>query len=216
MPRPPSWRVSSGCSRATLERRAPREPASRQAGKDRANLRPPKSIFREQPESRAVQPVLPFSSEPKFPATPASWSDVARLCRRICVLREQAKPAEAETLQRQELEPLLENLRSAGDTPLTLDARLAATMAEESDRVANATLLAELLAPMLGARAGANEPKTSVVALRPAPPLEARANAAPLPKPVRTAASIADFLDEMIAQESTPIRPPGPAPRRVS
>jgi len=131
-------------------------------------------------------------------------------------LREQARTAEAEALQRQELEPLLETLRSGGDTPLTLDARLAATMAEESDRVANATLLAELLAPMLGLRTDAGEPKTSIAALRPAPSPAARVNAAPSPKPARAAASIADFLDEMIAQESMPTRPPGPAPRRVS
>lgn len=119
-------------------------------------------------------------------------------------------------LQRQELEPLVENLRSGGDTPLALDARLAATMAEESDRVANATLLAELLAPMLGLRPGASELKTLVAAPRPAISPESRVNAAPIPKPARTAASIADFLDEMIAQESTPTRPPGATPRRVS
>jgi len=160
--------------------------------------------------------VLPSSSEPNFPATPATWSDVTRLCRRLCVLREQARTAEAETLQRLELEPLLETMRSGGDTLLTLDARLAATMAEESDRVANATLLAELLAPMLGLRTGADEPKTSIAALRPAASPVARANAAPSPKPARAAASIADFLDEMIAQESMPTRPPVPAPRRVS
>jgi len=160
--------------------------------------------------------VLPFSSEPNFPATPPSWSDVARLCRRLCVLREQARHAEAETLQRLELEPLLENFRAGSDTPLTLDARLAATMAVESDRVANATLLAELLAPMLGLRAGAAEQVTPLAALRPAAPPEARANAALSPKPVRKAVSIADFLDEMIAQESTPTRPSDPAQRRVS
>lgn len=207
--------ASSRCWPASFERLAPRArialPRDEVAGISR-----PDSFSREQPGARAVQPVLPFPSELNSPASPPAWSDVARLCRRVCVLREQGRHADAETLQRQELDPLLEILRTGADPQPTLDARLAATMAEESERVANATVLAELLAPMLGPRTGTGELTASVAALRPTTAHGAPAIAAPRGEPVRPAASIADFLDEMIAQESTPTRPPGPAQRRVS
>ncbi|MBL9209441.1 MAG: hypothetical protein JNL92_03185 [Opitutaceae bacterium] len=132
------------------------------------------------------------------------------------MLREQARHAEAEAVQREELAPLLDVVRAGEDDPLTLDARLAATMAEETERVTNAMLLAELLAPLLGGRARADDVTVTAVAARPAPLPLAQPVPASRPAPVRAAVSIADFLDEMIAQESTPARPNGPAQRRAS
>jgi len=131
-------------------------------------------------------------------------------------LREQARHAEAETLRTQELEPLLEYFRIGSESAPTLDARVAATMAEEAERVANATLLAELLAPMLGGRAHGDAVRPAAAVPQPEPPPAPRPNAAPRTEPARPAASIADFLDEMIAQESTPPRSPGAAQRRAS
>lgn len=78
----------------------------------------------------------------------------------------------------------------------------AALLAEESSRVANAAVLAELLAPMLAARlAGvAAVPTSSPPTRRDAAPARAAAAAGP--------PGIADLIDGMLAQQqSSPPRP---------
>lgn len=95
--------------------------------------------------------MLPISSEPNSPASTPTWSDVARLCRRICLLREQARGEEAEALHRSALIPLAASLQGPTESEAELSARLEATLVAETERVATATVLAELIVPMLRA-----------------------------------------------------------------
>jgi len=158
--------------------------------------------------------VLPLPSEPNFPDPDFTWSEVARLCRRVCVLRAQGRLDEAGNLHTQSIGPLIAALQAGREPTVSVEERLAATMAAESSRVADAALLAELLAPMLGVRAGITTPASPVVRTAAAPPLVhvlAQSSA-----PARPAASIADFLDEMLAQETPQASPRKAFERRAS
>lgn len=161
----------------------------------------------EQWRRNAVQPVLPNPSASNFPAPSAAWSDVARACRRICVLRERGQAEEAERLRTGELAELVASLHRPGETEASVAERVASIFAVEEERVANAAVLAELLAPLLNSQARP-EP---VVQAAPAPlPVAVERFAAPAPPsppaPRAGGGSIADFIDEMIAQENGPGR----------
>jgi hypothetical protein len=135
------------------------------------------------------------------------------VCRRVCILRERGQNEEAERLRAGELMTMLAAIRAPDDSDATITDRLNALFATEAERVANAAVLAEILVPMIAEQlrpltassAAANEiPAPSVVAPAPSKPVQ--------PRP----ASIADFIDDMIAQER-PLDRPGPgAQRRAS
>jgi hypothetical protein len=136
----------------------------------------------------------------------------------VCVLRERGQADEAEALRQRELPGLLAAVRSPADTDASIDAQLTAVFAREEDRVANAVVLAELMAPLLVNPAARTPELTPILISAPSPgALEPRpsqfAPPPPLPAPARAAGSIADFIDEMIAQESAPAEA-GPASRR--
>jgi hypothetical protein len=152
--------------------------------------------------------VLPNPSVSNFPTQPRSWSDLARLCRRVCVLRERGLVAEAERVRAGELAETLAAVRSPTDTDEAIEQRLATTFAAEAERVANAAVLAELLAPLLADRAqrpGAPVALTSDSAA-PLPPPKPAPRAGPL--------DLADFIDDMIAQERPPLRAGAPSAQR--
>lgn len=164
-----------------------------------------RNFFAEHWQNGFVEPVLPNPSVSNFPAQAPSWSDLARVCRRVCVLRERGLAADAERVRAGELAEILAALRTPDDTEEAIAQRLAATFAVEAERVANAAVLAELLAPLIAEHA------------RPAAePLGQRTDSAsplPGPKPVaRTGPlDLADFIDDMIAQERPPPSRAGPA-----
>ena len=139
------------------------------------------------------------------------WSDVARVCRRVCVLRERGQHDEAERLRAGTLSEIVAAARTPTDTDASLADRLEATFAAEVERVANAAVLAELLVPLLSEqlRPLASSQSSSPVAVTDL----TRAAKSPAP---RATASIADFIDEMIAQESPPDPSGGGAQRRAS
>jgi hypothetical protein len=148
-------------------------------------------------------------SVPRFPAQPISWSEVARICRRICLLRECHQPDAAEELRRGALAEAIAAIRTTSAPEAALEQKLEATFAAESERVANAAVLAELLAPLM-----AQQPQPEQERGRPAripePAGETPVVPVPVPPPARRdPADIAHFIDEMIAQEQ-------PAPRRGS
>lgn len=141
---------------------------------------------------------------------------MVNLCRRICHLRFFAHLAEADSLQMNELPRLLALLPTAPD----VDARLHDVFASEEKRMADARALAELLAPLLAeqlrsvfvslpasslqAPASAPQPSSSPFATPALSPAAASATSAPKPaaRPVRTTVpGIADFIDDMLAQE---------------
>jgi hypothetical protein len=157
-------------------------------------------------------------SVPRFPAQPISWSEVARLCRRICLLRECNQAAAAEDLRRGPLAEALGAIRTTADSDEAIQQKLDAIFAAEAERVANAAVLAELLAPLIGQKTQSHDPFGSVaagVALEAAAPPAIAPPPAPAPAPQRRdPADIAHFIDEMIAQDRPPSRPP-PA-RRAS
>ncbi len=112
--------------------------------------------------------------------------------RRVCVLKSTGRHAEARRLEETELEAALAAVRKTAQASAEAEARIASVMAAESERVAEALALAEILAPMLVERLGANPPAK-------------RATEAPAGPRARPAADedrgIADFIEEMLAQD---------------
>ena len=121
------------------------------------------------------------------------------------MLRERGQTDEAEQLHRGSLQEMLAAVRGPEDTDATLHEKLNAIFAVETERVANAAVLAELLAPLLTDRVAAASSAHAAVVSAAAPSMAAPPPPSP-PKPERRAASIADFIDEMIAQDKPPER----------
>lgn len=136
---------------------------------------------------------------------------MARVCRRICLLRERGQKKEADQLEKTELSSALEAVRVV-ETDAAVVEKLAALYASETERVANAVVLAELLAPLVASQLQATEMAGRAIATTDAVAPASRAEAPVAAAPARAAnpADIAQFIDEMIAQE----RPPPRAPAR--
>jgi hypothetical protein len=135
----------------------------------------------------------------------------------VCILRERGQAEEAERLRVGELAEMLLAVRSPGDTDATVAARLDSIFSAETERVANAAVLAELLTPMLAEhlRPAATSQESAPVIATVAEPL-VTTPPAKTPAPRTTAISITDFIDEMIAQEKPPPRSPRVVQRRAS
>jgi len=135
-------------------------------------------------------PLSPLVDSPRILEPP--WTEVGKIYRRVCVLKSTGRHAEARRLEATELEAALACIRTAAEGSAEAEARIASVMAAESERVAEALTLAEILAPMLVERLGSN------------PPVK-RANEAPAEPRARRAADedrgIADFIEEMLAQD---------------
>lgn len=142
-----------------------------------------------------------------IPAESSAWEDVRRIFRRVCILRATGKPDEARDVEITELAQALATARIS--FPLDDEA---AILAAESERVSNASVLAELLAPMLAERLRSTlAVAPSVMASAPAPIRAAVAPSKPVPRPpAEKVPSITDLIDGMLSQES----PPPPAPVR--
>jgi hypothetical protein len=124
------------------------------------------------------------------------WSEVGVLYRRLCLLRNLGHGAEAAHIE-SALSRAVAAIRESPEGSGNYDARLKALFALEEDRVASASVLAEILVPMLH--------KMADDEMR--PPVHAR-----LVQSARAAdtgrrrgsvvtTSIADFIDQMIQQE---------------
>lgn len=148
------------------------------------------------------------------------WDDVRRIYRRMCLLRAAGRDRDAERIENSDLARALARARtqSAGT-----EIDEAAVLAQEAERVTNAAVLAELLAPLLAEHlqhpVAQTAPLSTVVATPPSATSPATApvsppntpaysppagSAAPRP-PVLNAPSVADLLDGMLAQN--PPRP---------
>lgn len=123
----------------------------------------------------------------------------------MCVLRAHGAAAEARELERTELTDALSAAR-AESPPAQPESDL---LAHESERVAEAQLLAELLAPLLADRLRGAAPEfaprstaaPAPAASRTAPPPTPRVTA---PPPPAAAPSITDLIDGMLSQDRTP------------
>lgn len=124
------------------------------------------------------------------------WNDVRRIYRRMCVLRATGKNDEAARLENQDLARALAEARIATNN----SEEEAVVFAQEVERVANAAVLAELIAPMVAEQVRAASPRIPAPSNNPAaPPAEQIPKAA---RPHQDAVpTIADMLDGMLAQE---------------
>jgi len=121
-----------------------------------------------------------------------SVSDALQLHRRICLLRASGERLAAANLERTELAGLLVELRAHSDPE-----QLAASLAAQEARVAEAWDLAEMIAPLLAARLKTSE-FTPVAPIVQAPAPVRRSAPRPQNMPVM---SVADFIEGMLEQE---------------
>lgn len=141
------------------------------------------------------------------------WSQIALICRRVCVLRERGLHVEADELQAGALADAVAAVQASGVAPEACEARVEKIFIHESDRVATAAVVAELLLPALLERLKA--PAPSMSAPTPLPARSAVPRVVMTPPPRCGGASIADFIDAMIAQGEGAEGPAGNSPRRV-
>ena len=119
------------------------------------------------------------------------------MLRQISLCLERNQESAATRLRSSRLEPLVAGYRQTHGAAALSDERINEALAGERARVTEATLLCTVLAPMLadelqpasGRRR--NQPPAAIAASRP-------------PERGARPAGIADFIDEMIAQEEAP------------
>lgn len=120
---------------------------------------------------------------------------IARVIRRVCLLREQGDAAGAARLQESEVADAIREIRLRQGPGALSESELQTIFATEEHRVADAVILSELLASrlveVLPAASGRprSAPQPMPVAARPAPPAGPPA--------------ISDLLDAMLAAERT-------------
>lgn len=111
---------------------------------------------------------------------------------------------------------MLAAVRAPTDSDTEIAERLNAIFATEAERVANAAVLCELLLPALAEKFQLQaKPPAPAAAMEPSLATAPSVPTAEKPAAPR-AASIADFIDEMIAQEKPPTRSGGNTQRRAS
>lgn len=163
--------------------------------------------------SRSLRGLIP-ASVPRSSTEPVSWSDVARLCRRICLLRERSQLDDAEKLRLGTLKETIAAVRTKNQSDEWIEQKLEVIFAAETERVANAVVLADLIAPLLAGPA--QSAQTVATQAEPAAdaPVSVPESIPATPRPLADPGDIASFIDEMIAQERRP--PRTPAVRRTS
>jgi hypothetical protein len=115
---------------------------------------------------------------------------MGRIYRRVCFLRSEGRAIDAKRLEETELaEAEAQVLGAAGPQA---DSEMRSFLAEESERAADAIAFVEILLPELSERIAALKPAS------PAAPAAPRSPGAAAPKKER---GIADFIDEMLAQD---------------
>ncbi len=122
--------------------------------------------------------------------------------RQICLLREQGDTAGALRLQENDLATVVEEIRRTPGTDALRDEDLAALFAQEAQRVAEATLTAEIMIHRLAEIW--SSPPAAAPQRREATAARETVTARPVPAgpPV-----ISDLLDAMLALERTSTRP---------
>jgi hypothetical protein len=121
------------------------------------------------------------------------WLKVGRIYRRVCFLRSQGQGPEARRVEETELAAAA--AETVGDsTPLEAGDRLQAFYSEERERVAEAIALVEVLVPTLSLQLSTAAPARLPAAPARAPLGAWRADPA-------KEHGIADFIDEMLAQD---------------
>ena len=124
------------------------------------------------------------------------WIEVGRVYRRICFLRCEGLTTEAQLIEQTEFAEAAARARESTESKEEADSLLKNLLLEESARVAEAIAFAEVLVPVLAKRLAALIPSPRAPLVAPATPRER--------KPGRDEnRSVADFIDDMLAQERT-------------
>jgi hypothetical protein len=127
------------------------------------------------------------------------------------LLRARGETAAADQLRAGPLEDAIVALRAAGLSDDAIAARLNTIFTTEDERVANALVLAEVLVPILVERLGSRIAAAAATHTPSAPSSQPSRSANRAAADVPPAGGIADFIDQMIAQEQ-----PQPTQRRAS
>jgi hypothetical protein len=122
------------------------------------------------------------------------WIEVGRVYRRICFLRSEGLAREAKLAEDTEFAEAAARARGSSSSEAEALTLLRALMTEEEERVSDAMAFAEVLAPMLARRLSDAAPA------RLPPSAASRAGRAGVPGEAR---GIADFIDDMLAQDHT-------------
>ena len=146
------------------------------------------------------RPTRTISTSRPISAAAEQISELARLLRRVGVLRAQGDAARGVSLEAIEISALVREIREQHGPDALSEDQLQAMRATEERRVAEAGILAELLIPRL------------VVALpamaEPGRSIPARSMAEPAARPLMAGPpAISDMLDAMLAAERTSRRP---------
>jgi hypothetical protein len=112
----------------------------------------------------------------------------------MCFLRSEGREDEARALEGCELAAAVVEARRAAESDAEADTLLRALFAEGEERVADAVAFAEVLLPML-----AQEMRPHLPAAARAP--DASRQRRPSPERAGEVGEIADFIDEMLAQD---------------
>jgi hypothetical protein len=123
-----------------------------------------------------------------------SWLKVGRIHRHICFLRLEGRQAEAREIEHTELAPAVADARKTSESEAEADAVLHDLTHEDEARVADAVAFAEVLVPMLSDRLKLQSPSLGAPARGPRQKRPEAGNA-------DESHGIADFIDEMLAQE---------------
>jgi hypothetical protein len=121
-----------------------------------------------------------------------TWLKVGRAHRHVCFLRSEGRSLEAQRVEETELAPAIAEAREAYPDDTNLDTRLGEMMQEGEERVAEAVAYAEILVPMLAERLKYAAVGTAA-SVRPQ-----KITRRESPKEPH---DIADFIDEMLAQQ---------------
>ena len=120
------------------------------------------------------------------------WVEVGRVYRRMCFLRFEGMAREAQVIEETEFAEAAAKARQASGSEYEADSVLNALLVDERERVADAVAFAEVLVPMLSRSLPGLAP---AAAASPAAPRRARMPAHDESR------GIADFIDDMLAQE---------------
>ena len=142
-----------------------------------------------------TQPLLHDRPSHDCPAEAGRLTEIIRLIRRICVLREQGGNAEANRLQAGELAAAVTEFRLGHGPESLTEEKVCALFMSETELVHEAVVLAEIMAPQLARLLPLAQARTEPVF--PAIPTErARVRVLPDGPP-----AISDLLDAMLAAE---------------
>lgn len=127
-------------------------------------------------------------------------SGITRLVRRVCLLREQGEAEAAARFEQNELATAVRDLRLAEGLEAVRDEELQELFIREEQRVADAVILAELLAPRLASV------RPPVPAVQVTTPVQVRRDEfVSTPRVIESGAgstAIPDLLDAMLAADS--------------